>query len=119
MLEFVVEETDFTAPIQVCVWIQPNSNFCGMILADIKLPEKCVLLGILREIQVISATENPTIYPGDYILAIAIHSMIAPSLKATLKKTHPVYYSLNTCSLEDKPANINTSNLEKFINSDF
>ncbi|MUG94488.1 potassium transporter TrkA [Scytonema sp. UIC 10036] len=106
MLEFLLEEKDFIEPTQVCVWIQPNSNFCGTNLSEIKLPEKCFMLGILREGKVILATENPVIYAGDRILAIAIHSMMAPCLKATLKRTHPVYYSLNTCSLDEQPLSI-------------
>jgi hypothetical protein len=71
---------------------------------DIPLPEKCVLLGIFIEGKVIPATENPTIYFGDEILAVAIHPMMTPALKVALKRTHPIYYALNqTCLLEAKP----------------
>ncbi|MBW4632930.1 MAG: TrkA C-terminal domain-containing protein [Iphinoe sp. HA4291-MV1] len=85
------------------VLIQPNSIHCGIYLAEIQLPEKCAVLGILRENQVISVEDNPTIYAFDYILAIAINPMIAPALKVILKKTHSVYYSLNNCLLEARP----------------
>lgn len=85
------------------VLIQPNSIYCGIHLNAIQLPEKCSFLGILRKDQVISAQENPVIYSGDYILAIAIHPMMVPALKVTLKKIHSVYYSLNTCLLESRP----------------
>ncbi|MEH1790899.1 TrkA C-terminal domain-containing protein [Nostoc sp.] len=86
------------------VLIQSNSVYCGLNLSEIQLPDKCVFLGILREIQVISATDNPTIFAGDYILAIATHPMMVPALKVTLKKIHSVYYSLNYCLLEARPA---------------
>ncbi len=82
------------------VLIQPNSIYCGIHLHEIQLPEKCNFLGILREEQVIPAQENPEIYSGDFILAIARHPMMVPALKVTLKKIHPVYYSLNTCLLQ-------------------
>ncbi len=85
------------------VLIQPNSIYCGIPLNEIQLPEKCSFLGILRKEQVIPAQENPEIYSGDYILAIAIHPMMVPALKVTLKKIHSVYYSLNACLLEARP----------------
>lgn len=104
MFGFVFEEQTFVEPSLIGVFIQPNSSLCGVCFADIQLPEKCVLLGIVREGKVIAATDNPTIYPGDEILAVAIHPMMTPGLKVTLKRTHPIYYSLNqTCLIEAKP----------------
>lgn len=82
------------------VLIEDNSLYCGLNLNEIQLPDRCVFLGILRESQVISATDNPTIFAGDYILAIATHPMMIPALKVTLKKIHSVYYSLNNCLVE-------------------
>lgn len=85
------------------ILIQANSFYCGIHLTDIQLPEQCFFLGILRENQVISAIYNPSIFAGDYILAIATHLMMVPALKVTLKKIHSVYYSLNSCLLEARP----------------
>lgn len=85
------------------VLIQVNSIYCGIHLTEIQLPEKCAFLGILRGSQVISVKDNPIIYAGDYILAIAIHPMMVPALKVTLKKIHSLYYSLNNCLLESRP----------------
>ncbi|MEH2433993.1 MAG: TrkA C-terminal domain-containing protein [Nostoc sp.] len=85
------------------VLIEANSVYCGIHLTEIKLPDQCVFLGILRESQVISATDNPSIFAGDYILAIATHPIMVPALKVTLKKIHSVYYSLNSCLLEARP----------------
>ncbi|MEH1873491.1 TrkA C-terminal domain-containing protein [Nostoc sp.] len=82
------------------VLIQANSVYCGIHLTEIKLPDQCIFLGILRNNQVISATDNPSIFSEDYILAIATHPMMVPALKVTLKKIHSVYYSLNSCLLE-------------------
>lgn len=95
------------------VFIEDNSVYCGIHLNDIKLPNQCVFLGVLRETQVISATDNPSIFAGDYILAIATHPMMVPALKVTLKKIHSVYYSLNSCLLEARPTD------SKSVNSDY
>ncbi|MEH2108754.1 MAG: TrkA C-terminal domain-containing protein [Nostoc sp.] len=95
------------------VFIEDNSVYCGIDLSDIKLPDKCVFLGVLRETQVISATDNPSIFAGDYIWAIATHPMMISALKVTLKKIHSVYYSLNSCLLEARPAD------SQSVNSDY
>ncbi|MBD2613665.1 TrkA C-terminal domain-containing protein [Nostoc punctiforme FACHB-252] len=94
------------------VLIQANSIYCGICLTEIQLPEKCTFLGILRDSKVISVSDNPIIYAGDYILAIAIHPMMVPALKVTLKKIHSLYYSLNNCLLEARPTD------KQFFNSD-
>ena len=94
------------------VLIEANSIYCGINLTEVQLPEQCVFLGIFRENQVISATDNPTIFAGDYILAIATHPMMIPALKVTLKKIHSVYYSLNSCLLEARPT------VSESVNSD-
>ena len=54
-------------------------------MTEIQLPEKCAVLGILRENQVISVEDNPTICTGDYILVMAINPMMTPTLKVILK----------------------------------
>lgn len=94
------------------VLIQSNSVYCGLNLTEIKLPNQCIFLGILRESKVISAADNPNIFAGDYILAVATHPMMIPALKVTLKKIHSVYYSLNNCLLEARPA------ASQLVNSD-
>ncbi|MEH1948388.1 MAG: TrkA C-terminal domain-containing protein [Nostoc sp.] len=106
------------------VLIEDNSVYCGIHLSDLKLPDKCVFLGVLRETQVISATDNPSIFAGDYILAIATNPMMIPALKVTLKKIHSVYYSLNSCLLEARPAdsqsvNSDSSDLSSTFNSTY
>lgn len=85
------------------VEIQPNSIYCGIDLNKIPLPQGCAILGILRNKQIIAIAEEPVIYVGDYILAMAMHPMMTPALKVTLKQTHRVYCSLNACLLESKP----------------
>jgi Trk K+ transport system NAD-binding subunit len=87
-------------PSLLGVKIQFNSVYCGNYLADIPVPKNCVILGCLRSQEVISMSENPLINIGDYILALTLHPMIVPELKFMLKKTCPVYYSLNDCPLE-------------------
>ncbi|MBD2415851.1 potassium transporter TrkA [Nostoc calcicola FACHB-389] len=102
------------------VLIQANSIYCGIHLTEIQLPERCAFLGILRESQVISATDNPVICAGDYILAIATHPMMVPALKVTLKKIHSLYYSLNNCLLEARPTDnqsLNSDDSNFLINS--
>lgn len=80
------------------VSVQQNSVYCGVSLTSIQLPEHCALLGILRDNQIILINESPENYAEDYILAISIHPMMTPALKVLLKKTHPIYYSMNDCS---------------------
>lgn len=114
------EENNFVEPNLFGVLIHPNSIYCGISLDKIQLPENCAVLGILREGQVISGNNNSTIYAGDYILAVAIHPMMTPALKVTLKKTHSVRYSLNDCLLEIRPSATMTSNdLNTLYNSKF
>jgi len=100
---FVLKDKKALEPSLFGVLIQVNSVYCGIHLTEIQLPDQCVFLGILRESQVISATDNPAIFAGDYILAIATHPLMVPALKVTLKKIHSVYYSLNSCLLEVRP----------------
>ncbi|MEH2115427.1 TrkA C-terminal domain-containing protein [Nostoc sp.] len=97
---FCARKNKVLNPRLLGVFIEDNSIYCGLHLTKIQLPEQCVFVGILRESQVISATDNPTIFAGDYVLAIATHPMMVPALKVTLKKIHSVYYSLNNCLLE-------------------
>jgi Trk K+ transport system NAD-binding subunit len=84
------------------ILIQPNSIYCGISLDKIELPEQCALMGILRQGKIIPSEVKPSIYAGDYILAIAIHPMMVPALKVTLKKTHRVYHSLDDCPLDSR-----------------
>ncbi|KAB8318383.1 potassium transporter TrkA [Tolypothrix campylonemoides VB511288] len=104
------ETQEFVEPNLFSVLIQSNSIHCGIYLNEIQLPEKCTVLGILRENQVISIEDNPTIYAFDYILAMAINPMMTPALKVILKKTHSVYYSLKNCLLEARPFPSKASN---------
>ncbi|MEH1863166.1 MAG: TrkA C-terminal domain-containing protein [Nostoc sp.] len=111
-------------PSMFGVLIQANSIYCGIHLTDIQLPNQCIFLGILREEQVISAIDNPSIFVGDYILARATHPMMVPALKVTLKKIHSVYYSLNSCLLEaratdNKSVNSDYSDLSSTFNSTY
>jgi TrkA-C domain len=82
------------------VTIQFNSSYCGMQLSAVKIPERCELLGLLRQERLIPISEHPSISVGDVVLAIALHPMFVPALKVALKRSHPVFYSLNDCLLE-------------------
>ncbi|MHC5860402.1 TrkA C-terminal domain-containing protein [Nostoc sp.] len=120
----MLENKKVLDPSLLGVFIEDNSVYCGLHLAEIQLPERCIFVGILRESQVISATDNPTIFAGDYVLAIATHPMMVPALKVTLKKIHSVYYSLNYCLLEARPAdrqsvNSDDSDLTTSFNSTY
>ncbi len=116
---FVLKNKKALEPSLFGVLIQVNSVYCGIHLTEIQLPDQCVFLGILRESQVISATDNPPIFAGDYILAIATHPLMVPALKVTLKKIHSVYYSLNSCLLEARPTasqSVNSDDSEVLAN---
>lgn len=90
-------------PALLSAKIQSNSCHCGLRLTAIRLPEQCTLLGILRGDHIIPVDKNPPIHAGDFVLAMAFHPMLVSALNAALKKVHPVYYSLNDCSLNSKP----------------
>lgn len=89
-------------PSLLGVRIQPNSSLCGLQLSAVKVPEQCILLGLLRQRQVITFRENPSIYTEDIVLAMALHPMLTPALKVALKESHRIYYSLNDCLLKER-----------------
>jgi hypothetical protein len=82
--------------------IQINSCYCDITLTSIQLPQNCFVLGIVRENQIILASAEPTIWCGDYVLALAFSSALFPALKFTLNKRHPVYYYSVKFELRDK-----------------
>lgn len=87
-------------PSLVCVAIEFNSIYCGKSLSEIQLPDKCALLGCLRNGEILSTSANPPINAGDYILAVALHSMMLSELEFALKQSCPAYYSLIDCSID-------------------
>ncbi|MFN6487024.1 MULTISPECIES: TrkA C-terminal domain-containing protein [unclassified Nostoc] len=109
----MLKNKKFLEPSLFAILIKENSIYCGIHLTEIQLPNKCAFLVILRETQVIYATDNPIIFAGDYVLAIATHFMMVPALKVTLKKIHSLYYSLNCCLLEARPTDTQS------VNSDY
>lgn len=89
-------------PILFGVTIQENSCYGGGLLKKIQLPNNSILLGLLRQGEFVLAAEEPTIYCEDYILALAFHPAIVPTLKVILKKTHPVSWSFLRSGLTSK-----------------
>nr|WP_041555104.1 TrkA C-terminal domain-containing protein [Nostoc sp. PCC 7524] len=87
------------------VRISSCSCHCGKALTSLQLPEKCVIIGILREQQVILVSAEPTIWHGDYILAVALNSALVPMLNFALNKRHSVHYSPPKCLIK-KSTNI-------------
>ncbi|PSB30137.1 potassium transporter TrkA [filamentous cyanobacterium Phorm 46] len=83
----------FAEPKLIQVPIQFNSSYCGIALSAIQLPDHCYCLGLTRENRLIIASEIPTIFFGDRILAVAINRAIGCELEVTLKKTHPVLWT--------------------------
>ncbi len=77
-------------PTLFSVLMTTDSIYCGMSLAEIKLPQKCSLLGLVKEGQVITVKDNPVIHPGDCILATVTHPMMLPVLEVILKRIHSV-----------------------------
>ncbi|HLO48735.1 MAG TPA: hypothetical protein VK211_10010 [Kamptonema sp.] len=61
----------FVEPSLIQVQIQFNSCYCGTALDSLQLPDNCQCLGLLRNKIVILASDRPTIFCGDYILAVA------------------------------------------------
>lgn len=90
-------------PILVGATIQANSCYCGIPLKKIQLPDNCLMLGLVRQGNLMLASaEEPTVYCGDRLLALALHPAIAPTLKVSLKKTHPVSWSPLRSRLTDE-----------------
>ncbi|WP_244329204.1 hypothetical protein [Tolypothrix sp. PCC 7910] len=83
------------------VKIAGNSCHCGQALSSLKLPDKCVALGIVRDMQVIPANAEPAICDGDYILAVALNSALVPMLKFALNQKHPIHYAPPKCLLKN------------------
>jgi hypothetical protein len=89
-----------TSPQAVTIPIRYESYHCGVSLNQLELPQTCVVLGLVRGSQVLLASTNPLIHSGDYIIAVALDPTLIPALKVVLRKTVPVYYSLNDCSIQ-------------------
>ncbi|MBW4559361.1 MAG: TrkA C-terminal domain-containing protein [Trichormus sp. ATA11-4-KO1] len=81
--------------------ITSNSCYCGIPLNSLKLPEKCFVIGLIRDNQVILASTEPTIWYGDVILTVALSASLVPMLKLVIHKTHPVHYSSQECLINN------------------
>ncbi|MBH8553350.1 TrkA C-terminal domain-containing protein [Nostocaceae cyanobacterium CENA357] len=85
----------------ISVRILSNSYHCGRALTSLSLPESCIVLGIVRNNQVIQASAEPIIWYGDYILAVALNSASVPMLSFVLNKKHPIHYSPKECFIKN------------------
>jgi NhaP-type Na+/H+ and K+/H+ antiporter len=116
---FVLQTNQTVEPSLFGVLVRTNSIYCGIHLKALSLPEQCSILGILRNRQVVPLAENPVIFRGDYILAMAHHPMRTPTLKWILNKVHPVYYSSHNCLLKSQFSaqlpTANQSNLSQLL----
>ncbi|OKH57967.1 TrkA C-terminal domain-containing protein [Scytonema sp. HK-05] len=83
------------------VKITLNSCHCGMVLTTLQLPEKCLVMGIVRDNLLILASAEPIIWYGDYVLAIALSQALVPALKVALNKKHPIHYSHKECFIKN------------------
>lgn len=91
--------TSCVEPQLIQVQIQFTSCYCGTALTAIQLPDNCIFLGIVRAGRMIIASAEPTIFCGDYVLALALKPAIVPAVTVILKKTHPVFWSPLQCPL--------------------
>jgi Trk K+ transport system NAD-binding subunit len=85
----------------ISVKIPFNSCHSGIALTSLQLPEKCFVLGIVRDNQLILASAEPIIWCGDYVLAIALSQALVPALKVALNKNHPIHYSHKECFIKN------------------
>ncbi|MBW4429306.1 MAG: hypothetical protein KME50_34155 [Nostoc desertorum CM1-VF14] len=85
----------------ISVKILSNICYCGKALTSLSLPESCIILGIVRNNQVILASAEPIIWYGDYILAVALNSASVPMLNFVLNKKHPVHYLPKECFINN------------------
>ncbi|MBW4431268.1 MAG: TrkA C-terminal domain-containing protein [Pelatocladus maniniholoensis HA4357-MV3] len=84
----------------ISVKIMSNSCHCGKALTSLFLPESCIVIGMIRNNQVILASADPIIWYGDYLLAVALSSASVPMLNFVLNKKHPVHYSPKECFIK-------------------
>ena len=84
-------------PRLIQVQVQFHSYYCGLALSAIPLSTSCMLLGIVRNSQVIQASDEPTIPCGDEILAVPFNRGFVVSLQVILKRTHPVMWASFRC----------------------
>jgi Trk K+ transport system NAD-binding subunit len=59
----------------VQVWIQSHSQHCGRKVSEISLPKQCQIMGLIRQEEVILASEDPIVNP-----------MFLPELKLCLEQ---------------------------------
>ena len=85
----------------ISVKILSNRCYCGKALTSLSLPESCIVLGVIRNNQVILESAEPIIWYGDYILAVALNSASVPLLNFVLNKKHPVSYSAKECFIKN------------------
>ncbi|MEA5451104.1 TrkA C-terminal domain-containing protein [Leptolyngbya sp. CCNP1308] len=63
-----------------------NSAFLGAKLSEVTLPERCFLLGLVRENQVYSLADNPEILEKDWLVAVALDEALMPELDLCLRQ---------------------------------
>ncbi|MBE9007297.1 hypothetical protein IQ259_20050 [Fortiea sp. LEGE XX443] len=83
------------------VKISINSCHCGIVISRLQLPDKCFIIGIIRNNQVISANTETLIFCEDYVLATALNPALIPALKLVLNKKHPIHYSHPECLIKN------------------
>jgi Trk K+ transport system NAD-binding subunit len=70
----------------VQVWIQSHSQHCGRKVSEISLPKQCQIMGLIRQEEVILASEDPIVFSHDLVVAVAVNPMFLPELKLCLEQ---------------------------------
>lgn len=63
--------------------VHPASAAAGRTIADLPLPAECILVGVLRESDIVTPHGDTVLHPGDEVLAVVRHDA-APELAALL-----------------------------------
>ena len=63
--------------------VHPTSAAAGRQIADLALPSECILVGVLRESDVVTPHGDTILLPGDEVLAI-VRTDVAPTLAGLL-----------------------------------
>ncbi|MFQ4140884.1 hypothetical protein [Chlorogloeopsis sp. ULAP02] len=92
MISSTQQKNAFMALGLISVKIWGNSCHCGKALTSLNLPNECVIIGVVRDTQVILVNAEPIICNGDYILAVALNPALVPMLKVALNKRYSSHF---------------------------
>jgi Trk K+ transport system NAD-binding subunit len=81
-----------THPQVVIVRLQVHSYWHRLKVADIQVPPRCHILGIVRQDRVLLVRANLRLYEGDFLIATALYGGAKPALKHCLERKQAIVW---------------------------